>query len=217
MGAVGLDNLAQLTLLDEAELTAALGFDVSRHPLAVCTFHPETLAGQTPAEALEPLFTALRSLADLRVVFTGSNADAGGREMSALIDRFVAQNSSRMAAFSSLGQLRYLSLMTIADVVLGNSSSGIVEAPSAGTPTVNIGDRQKGRLRAPSVVDVPNEATAIAAAIDRALTAEAQGVAARRASPFGSPGAAVAIADVLESVDLALLRHKTFYNRRGTT
>ncbi|MEO8261544.1 MAG: UDP-N-acetylglucosamine 2-epimerase, partial [Pseudolysinimonas sp.] len=99
-----------------------------------------------------------------------------------------------------------------ADVVLGNSSSGIIEAPAAGTPTVNIGDRQKGRLRAPSVADVPNEEGAIRDAIDAALSPEAQALAARRESPYGTPGAAARIVEVLSAVDLAGLRTKPFHD-----
>jgi UDP-hydrolysing UDP-N-acetyl-D-glucosamine 2-epimerase len=212
VGAVGLDNLALLDLLDERALSGMLGFDVTRHPLAVCTHHPETLAGQSAAEALAPLLQALESRPNLTVVFTKSNADVGGREMNRLVDDFIAAHPTRMAAFASLGQLRYLSLLTIADVVIGNSSSGIVEAPSAGTPTVNIGDRQKGRLRAPSVIDVANDTVAITNAIGEALSDDAQSVARRRESPFGEPGSAVRIADVLETVDLEALRTKRFHD-----
>lgn len=212
VGAVGLDNLERLALLDERELSASLEFDVTRHPLAVCTHHPETLAGQSAAEALAPLLRALEAREDLTVVFTKSNADAGGREMNRLIDEFVSAHPDRMAAFASLGQVRYLSAITLADVVIGNSSSGIVEAPSAGTPTVNIGDRQKGRLRAPSVIDVANDAAAIGSAIDRALGDDAQSIARRRESPFGEPGSAARIAEVLETVDLESLRTKRFHH-----
>ncbi len=211
VGATGLDNLARLELLATDELSSQIGFDVSRHPLAACTYHPETLADQTPGEAIAPLFAALDALPELRVVFTKSNADAGGREINRLIDAFVEERAARMVAYASLGQLNYLSLLQLADVVLGNSSSGIVEAPSSGTPTVNIADRQKGRLRAPSVIDVPNDATAIVEGIRAALSPEKQTLAAARVSPFGGPGAAALIADVLEAVDLESLRTKQFH------
>lgn len=210
VGAVGLDNLERLPLLDESALAQSLGVEL-RHPLALCTFHPETLAGVAPGDALRPLFGAIEALPPLQVIITKANADAGGREINEHLEAFAAAHPDRVAVFASLGQVRYLSLMTLADVVVGNSSSGILEAPSAGTPTVNIGDRQKGRLRAPSVIDVPNERDAIREAIEAALTDEAQRVAALRRSPFGSPGAAAAIVDVLETVDLATLRTKPFH------
>lgn len=211
VGAVGLDNLVRLDLMGPAELSSDLGFDVTQHPVAVCTYHPETLADQSPGDALAPLFAALDSLPELRIVFTKSNADAGGREINRLIDAYVNERAGRAVAFASLGQLRYLSLLQVADVVLGNSSSGIVEAPSSGTPTVNIADRQKGRLRAPSVIDVPNATSAIVEAIRAALSPEAQERAAERISPFGQPGAAALIAEVLETVDLESLRSKRFH------
>lgn len=210
VGAVGLDNLDRLELLDEATLAHELGITLS-HPLALCTFHPETLADQSADEALAPLFAALEAHPDLQVVITKANADAGGREINRLLDEYVAAHSDRMSLFASLGQLKYLSLMSIADVVVGNSSSGILEAPSAGVPTVNIGDRQKGRLRAPSVIDVANEADAIGVAIDRALTVSFRETASRRVSPYGTPGAATAIVQTLAAADLASLRTKSFH------
>jgi UDP-hydrolysing UDP-N-acetyl-D-glucosamine 2-epimerase len=211
VGAIGLDNLERLPLLDRHELSDALGFDLGTEPLVVSTFHPETLAGETPDIALAPLFEALAARPDLRIVFTKGNADSGGHEMNRLVDEFVAAHADRTIAFTSLGQLKYLSLLTVSDLVIGNSSSGIVEAPAAGTPTVNIGDRQKGRLRAPSVIDVPGDADSIGAAIDRALSADFRELAAKRVSPFGSPGASAAIAKILADVDLGSVRKKTFY------
>ncbi len=210
VGAVGLDNLDLLDLLNEQVLARDLGVELT-HPLALCTFHPETLADQTPREALAPLFEVLQAESDLQVIVTKANADAGGREINRLLEEFVALHPQRMALFASLGQLRYLSLLTVADLVIGNSSSGILEAPSAGTPTVNIGDRQKGRLRAPSVIDVPNETPAIRAGIARALSERFRQQAAARVSPFGVPGAARVIVDVLATVDLATLRTKRFH------
>jgi len=210
VGAVGLDNLERLPLFNESSLAKSVGLEL-HHPLALCTFHPETLSGVAPTDALRPLFAALESLPQLQVIITKANADAGGREINERLEAFAAAHSDRVAVFASLGQLRYLSLMTVADVVIGNSSSGILEAPSAGTPTVNIGDRQKGRLRAPSVTDVPNDPEAIRQAIEAALTDEAQRLAAERRSPFGTPGAAAAIVAVLEAVDPATLRTKAFH------
>lgn len=211
-GAVGLDNIARLSLMPAEILSEELQFEIGPGQLAVCTFHPETLSFQSPAEALAPLFAAFEISANLRIIFTKGNADAGGRELNRLVDDFVATHSDRSRAFTSLGQLKYLSLISVADVVIGNSSSGIVEAPSTGTPTVNIGDRQKGRLRAPSVIDATNTAEDIGRSLELALSPEFQSTAALRISPFGAPGAAKKIAQVLSSVSLAELRAKSFYS-----
>jgi UDP-N-acetylglucosamine 2-epimerase (non-hydrolysing)/GDP/UDP-N,N'-diacetylbacillosamine 2-epimerase (hydrolysing) len=183
VGATGLDNIERLALLAPEALADALGIEISGRTLVSCTFHPETLSDLTPAQALEPLFAVLAADPRLVVVMTKANADAGGREINRLIDGFVAEHADRVAAFSSLGQLRYLSLVQAAQLVIGNSSSGIIEAPALGTPTVNIGDRQAGRLRAPSVIDVPNDEGAIRDAIDTALSPEFQQLAAARVTP----------------------------------
>jgi UDP-N-acetylglucosamine 2-epimerase (non-hydrolysing)/GDP/UDP-N,N'-diacetylbacillosamine 2-epimerase (hydrolysing) len=211
VGATGLDNFERLPLLDRPALAAELGVEWDDRPLIAVTFHPETLARQSAAEALAPLFEVLAADESLQVVITKANADTGGREINAAIDAFTAEHPERVSAFSSLGQLRYLSLLRAADVVLGNSSSGIIEAPTAGTPTVNIGARQQGRLRAPSIIDVENTAAAIRDGLDRALAPAFQASAAEGRSPYGTPGAGKRIVDLLESADLDAVRIKRFH------
>ena len=211
VGAIGLDNFERLPLLSSEELSQALDFDVTGNAVVLCTYHPVTLSDDSPEELLAPIFEAFESLAGTRVVFTKGNADTGGREMNRLIDEFVARHPDRMASFASLGQERYLSMLRAAAVVVGNSSSGIVEAPAAGIPTVNIGDRQKGRLRAPSILDVDNDSKAILQAIERALSADYRRVAAQKASPFGEPGASSLIVRTLAEIDLESMRSKRFY------
>lgn len=211
VGATGLDNFERLPLLDRAALAADLGVAWDERPLAAVTFHPETLARQSAQEALAPLFEVLGGDDGLQVVITKANADTGGREINAAIDAFVAEHPGRVSAYSSLGQRRYLSLLLAADVVVGNSSSGIIEAPVAGTPTVNIGARQQGRLRAPSIIDVENTPAAIRDGIDRALAPDFQALAAERTSPYGTPGAATRIVDVLATADLDAIRVKRFH------
>lgn len=216
VGAIGLDNIDRLDLLGRAELEVDLGISLAA-PLALCTFHPETLSGSSAAAGVAPLFEALAAQPALRVVFTKGNADAGGRELNDLVDGFCTEHGDRMTAFTSLGQLRYLSMMGVADLVLGNSSSGIVEAPALGTPTVNIGDRQRGRLRAPSVIDCENDAEAIGAAIRTALSPAFQDLAARRESPFHTAGASGAIARTVATHDLGSIIHKHFHDLGGTS
>ena len=214
VGATGLDNFVRLELLDRAALAESLGISLGTGPLGVCTFHPETLDRQSPADALRPLLDALTARPELQVIFTMANADPGGRAINAVLEQFTAERDASWL-FASLGQVRYLSLLREADVVIGNSSSGIIEAPAAGTPTVNIGERQTGRLRAASIIDVPNDTVAIGEALDRALSPEFQELAARRESPYGQPGAAQRMADVIAAVDLERLHTKKFHDRGG--
>lgn len=214
-GAVGLDNLSRLQLLTRAELEESLGFALGPGPVLLCTHHPETLSGESPAAAMAEIFRALDRIPGARVVITKANADAGGREINRAIDEYAAARPGRVAAFTSLGQLRYLSLLRAADVVVGNSSSGIIEAPAAGTATVNIGERQRGRLAAPSVITCGGTEAEIVAAIERALTPEFRAVAAEGVTHFGRGGASAAIKRVLKEAPLDAILRKTFHDLRG--
>ncbi len=156
--------------------------------------------------------TALDRFPEASVLFTKANNDAGGRAINTAIDDYAADRAERVDAVTSLGQVRYLSAMKAASVVIGNSSSGIIEAPAAGVPTVNIGDRQKGRLRAPSVIDCAESADAIEDAISRALSKSLQDLATQCVTPYGSGDAAGKIVAHLVSVPLEGLRHKPFYD-----
>jgi UDP-N-acetylglucosamine 2-epimerase (non-hydrolysing)/GDP/UDP-N,N'-diacetylbacillosamine 2-epimerase (hydrolysing) len=213
-GAVGVDNLSRLTLLTRAELEESLGFPLGPSPVLLCTYHPETLSGESPATAVAEVFRALDRIPGARVVMTKANADAGGREINQAIDEYAAARTDRVAAFTSLGQLRYLSLLRVADVVVGNSSSGIIEAPAAGTATVNIGERQRGRLAAPSIISCGGSEEEIVAAIARALSPEFQAVVAEGVTHFGSGGASAAIKRVLKETPLDEILQKTFHDLR---
>jgi UDP-N-acetylglucosamine 2-epimerase (non-hydrolysing)/GDP/UDP-N,N'-diacetylbacillosamine 2-epimerase (hydrolysing) len=169
VGAPGLDHLQRTPLLSRDELEESLGMRLCQ-PLLLVTYHPVTLGKRTPEAAIEELLAALRELGDACVVFTYPNADTGGRALRHAIDRFVGDHLQCMRGYASLGQLRYLSLMRQADVIIGNSSSGLTEAPALKKATVNIGDRQNGRLKASSVIDVPEKREEICAAIRRALS-----------------------------------------------
>ena len=212
VGALGLDGLRRPDLMNREELQAALGFPLSPGPILLCTFHPVTLSDSDATAAMSALFEALDQFENSRVVFTKGNADTGGRVINQMIDEYVARNSRRTTAFTSLGQLRYLSLLQVADVVVGNSSSAIVEAPTAGTASVNIGDRQRGRLRAPSVIDCEENAEAIAQAIRDALSPGFQKTAGQKKSPFGEAGASLRIKNVLKATRLDGILFKSFHN-----
>lgn len=211
-GAIGLDNFEAVERMSIEELSEFVGFDLSSRPFFLCTVHPETATGATPEDLFEPLATALEDFLDYNILFTLANADAGGRRMNELIGEFQRQNADRVAVIPSLGQRGYISALELSSVVIGNSSSGIVEAPTSGTPTVNIGERQGGRMRAPSIIDVGLIPHAISHAITTALSEDFQSVAAQKQSPFGFPGVSGRIAQVLFTTDLGKLMPKSFYD-----
>jgi UDP-N-acetylglucosamine 2-epimerase len=160
---------------------------------------------------ISALLKALDKEQEATIVFTGSNADAYGVGIDAQIAGFCARNAGRAVHIASLGFRRYLSLLGEADVVVGNSSSGILEAPYMGVPTVNIGPRQQGRPRAPSVIDCENDPYVIARAIRKALSPAHKALAARRESPYGTPGAAKRMVVKIADVDLEGLLFKRFH------
>jgi len=209
-GAIGLDDLVKGKLLSRPDLEKELDFRLGPEQVILCTYHPVTLNKGHEGGALDELFQALDSMPNVRVVFTKANADAGGRDINKRIDEYVAGNADRMAVYVSLGRVRYLSLLTVADVSLGNSSSGIIEAPAARTATVNIGDRQRGRLRGPSIIDCQESKGAITAAIERALSVEFQRTTAEGKTVHGEGGASKRIKQVLKETALGenlLLKH----------
>lgn len=183
VGAVGIENIMRMRLRDKKELAASLSFALDK-PYAVVTFHPVTLENNSAEEQFVELLKALERHKELKYIFTKANADAGGRVINKMIDDYAADNTN-VAAFESLGNLRYLSALKYAAMAIGNSSSGIVEAPSFGIPTINIGDRQKGRIQAESVVNCAPSCEDISAAIDKALSPAFQCKAAHAVNPYG--------------------------------
>lgn len=157
VGAIGLDNLSAMTFLTRGELEVSLGFRFRKHNLLV-TIHPEHgLSTETLRQRMEKVLEAIGALSDTMTIFTMSNSDANGRLLNSLIAEFVSIRKERSILVESLGSLRYFSLMRHVDAVVGNSSSGLIEAPSLGVPTINIGGRQNGRIRAASVIDCTEE------------------------------------------------------------
>lgn len=211
VGAIGLDNIKDLAPTPRALLEQDLGFALGARNLLV-TFHPATLSGAPPEEQFRALTEALDRFADAHLIFTKANADAGGRILNQLTETYVASRPGKAVLFSSLGQQRYLSLMGLVDAVVGNSSSGIIEAPSFRIPTVNIGDRQKGRVRAASVIDCLPESDSISAAIGKALSAPFRAGLASMANPYGSGNTAPAIARILAFAPWDGLIRKAFHD-----
>ena len=210
VGGLGIDSILRLQLLTRSELEEALDFKLAPRNLLI-TFHPVTLEQNTSATQMDELLAALATLADTGLIFTMPNADTEGRVLFQQIQDFCATHP-QARAYTSLGQLRYLSCLRYVDGVVGNSSSGLTEAPSFSKGTVNIGDRQRGRLRATSVIDCQPQAAAIAGAIDRLFSPDFQARLAGVKNPNGSGGASDAIVALLEQADLNPLLKKQFYD-----
>ena len=210
-GSPGLDNLVRLPLLDRPALQAALGLPLGERNLLV-TFHPVTLQPEQGLAQQEALLAALGALdpATTTLWFTRPNADTGGRALAAQLDEWAGSRPN-VHVHTSLGQLRYLSLMAQVDAVVGNSSSGLYETPSFGIPTVNVGDRQRGRLAASSVVHCPPEREAITRALATALALDCTGVV----NPYGDGHASERIVQALLELPLASTLLQKPFNEAG--
>lgn len=168
-GDVGVENIRKVNLLSKPELETELGFSLAKK-YALVTFHPETLNGSSAGSQFECLLKALDSFSNVNIIFTKANSDPGGDMINCMIEDYVRNHPDFSVAYSSMGQLRYLSALKYAAAVIGNSSSGIVEAPAFGVPSVNIGNRQEGRLKASSIIDCIVMEDSIRDAIGRALS-----------------------------------------------
>jgi len=176
------------------------------------TFHPVTLEKSTSEGQFQGLLEALDAFSEFNVIFTKTNADTDGRVINRLIDDYAGRYPERCLAVPSLGMRRYLSAMKFCASVIGNSSSGIVEAPSFKIPTVNIGDRQKGRIQATSILNCSPDAGAIRQAIDHALSPAFQESLTDISNPYERPGTCSRIVGLLEEMDLAGITKKTFHD-----
>jgi UDP-hydrolysing UDP-N-acetyl-D-glucosamine 2-epimerase len=209
-GALALDNLRTLRRLPRAELEQRFDLDLSESPLLV-TLHPTTNAPELAGPQTDALLEALQQLG-LPVVFTMPNADTAGSVIRARLLEFC-QNHRRARWVENFGPEAYYSMLAEARAMVGNSSSGLLEAPSFALPVINLGDRQKGRLRAANVIDAPFEPAAIVAAVQTALTPEFKAQAAGQESFFGDGHAAERLVELLATVPLdARLRDKTFHD-----
>lgn len=210
VGAAGIDNIKRLKLLDRANLETALGFRFGLRNLLV-TFHPVTLEHASARQQFGELLAALDGLADTHLIFTKPNADTDGRVIGAMMNDYVSSNPAKAAAYTSLGQLRYLSTMRFVDGVVGNSSSGIIEAPSFGIGTINIGDRQTGRVKAASVIDCEPNRKSISEALGRLYSADFRAALPMTVSPYGEGYVAGKIAKVLAMHPLDAILKKRFF------
>ena len=210
VGGLGLDNIKQLTLLDRPALETALGFKLGPKNLLV-TFHPVTLENGTSARQMTELLAALEALENTHLIFTMSNADTDGRVLIDMVKQFVSCHPNAKS-YASLGQLNYLSCIKHVDGVVGNSSSGLIEAPSFGKGTVNIGDRQKGRLKADSVINCDPERQLIAKALQCLFSGAFQKKLGCVRNPYGEGGASEKIVKILQQYPLEFILKKPFYD-----
>lgn len=211
VGAPGLDNIMRLKLLDRAQLEEALGFSLGGLNFLV-TYHPVTLSDREPTEAMQELLSALDECAEAKIIITYPNADTSGRALIDQIHAYRAKRPKHVLIIPSLGQLKYLSLLQYVDVVIGNSSSGLIEVPTFRKPTINIGERQRGRLRAASVIDCAEERSAIKAAIERVLSPAYQAGLEHVVNPYGDGQSVPKITACLKQANLEGITMKKFYD-----
>jgi len=210
VGGLGVDNIKHLKLLNRKELEEDLGFKLGAKNLLV-TFHPVTLDAANSAVHMQELLAALAELDNTQLIFTMPNSDTNSRGLIRLVEQFVAHHSNAHV-FYSLGQLRYLSCIKHMDGVIGNSSSGLLEAPTFKKGTVNIGDRQKGRLQATSVINCEPTRASIGSALEILYSRNFQGSLQQVVNPYGEGGATKKILNVIKDFPLKNLMNKTFYD-----
>lgn len=213
VGAVGIDNIVKMPLLPLADLEKSIGFTLGEKYFLI-TYHPVTVAELRDKNAMQNMFDALDIFPEYRVLITKSNGDVGGREINRQIEQYAERNKERAYCCASLGQLRYLSAMQHCSAVVGNSSSGVLEAPVLKTPTVNIGARQKGRLRYSSVIDCEEEKKAIVDAMRKAVSEEFKAGLAGMEIPYADGKISVRIKNILRDSPMEGLFQKHFFDMK---
>ncbi|PPB58004.1 UDP-N-acetylglucosamine 2-epimerase (hydrolyzing) [Campylobacter hyointestinalis subsp. hyointestinalis] len=211
VGGMGIENIKRLNLLSRSEFEQSINFKLNKKNILV-TFHPVTLEKGAAKEQFKELLNALDELKDTNIIFTKANADMGGKIINQMIDKYSSKNSGKAVSFASLGTLRYLSALKHVDMVVGNSSSGLAEAPSFKIATINIGDRQKGRIKADSIIDCEPNKSSIQKAINKAYTKEFKSVLENTINPYGDGNASIKIIEVLKKVNLDNILKKKFWD-----
>lgn len=211
-GAPGVERIKKIKLLDKNQLEKNLNFQFGALTFLV-TYHPATLLLDDISNELKNVFSALNLFPEAKIIFTKTNADEAGRFINQQIDAYVIKNPERTIAFTSMGDLNYLSAVRQCDVVIGNSSSGIIEVPIFHKPTVNIGNRQKGRLLSESVLPCDVSMEAISAAIQQALSTDFKHIVEKTISPYDSGNTAELIKNTIKATDFKKIIQKKFYDR----
>ncbi len=211
VGGLGIENIKRLQLLSKEEFEKSIDFQLNQKNILV-TFHPVTLENSTASEQCQELLDAIDELEDTNIIFTKANSDTDGRVINKMIDEYVVKNSHKSIGFTSLGQIRYLSALQYVDAMVGNSSSGLLESPSFRIGTINIGDRQKGRIKADSVIDCESTKEGILNAFNKLYSKEFKQTLSNIENPYGDGCASKTIIEILKSIDLNHILKKSFYN-----
>lgn len=211
VGAIGIDNIFNKKLLSKVDLENNLGIKFRKYNYQV-TFHPETLGEKSAENQFRILLSAIKKQSDdCYFIFTKANADTDGRIINQMIDEFVMDNPDKAKAYISLGSLKFLSLVKICNAIIGNSSSGIVEAPSLLTSTINIGERQKGRIQANSIINTNIDLEDINKAIQKTQKENFENLK-DFSNPYGNGNTTLKIIEILENFNFNDLKIKRFYN-----
>jgi GDP/UDP-N,N'-diacetylbacillosamine 2-epimerase (hydrolysing) len=210
VGGLGVDAIKRINLITKDELENSLNFKFKNKNLLV-TFHPVTLENSTSSHQMKELLKALSIRKDCQIIFTMPNSDTNGRVIFDLIECFVREHTNS-CFYTSLGQTRYFSCLALVDAVIGNSSSGLLEVPSFKKATINIGDRQTGRLKASSVVDCNPDFRSINNSIDQIYTESFQNIISQTINPYGEGGSVESILDILNSMSYENLLKKSFHD-----
>ena len=211
VGSLGLDAILNETRVSQTEFEEEAGFTLN-HPSLLVTFHPATLDVIPADQQLAELLAALSQRSDLQLIFTMPNADPNHKVLRRLISDFVNKNRERASLHESLGRRLYLTALSLVDGVVGNSSSGLIEAPSFLIGTVNIGNRQQGRIRTKSIIDCEPRQSAIGDAIDEILSSEFRASIKDLQNPFGDGHADDRIIEIIRDISLEQLVPKHFYD-----
>lgn len=210
VGAIGLDAIKKLSLLDREAFEKAISFKLKERNVLI-TYHPVTLEKEAPIETFENVLTALDELTDTTLIFTHANSDKNGRIINKMITEYVSSHKDKAVEFKSLGQLRYLSALQFVDFVIGNSSSGMTEVPAFYIPTINIGDRQKGRINCESVINSNNSLEDIKKSITFALDKTFREKIQQQELLYGNGTAAEKILQIIKEHNHISIK-KSFYN-----
>ena len=211
VGGPGIENIKKLNLLNKDEFEKSIKFKLAKKNILI-TFHPATLENSSAREQFNELLNALDELEETNFIFTKANSDTDGDMINKMIDEYVSENSQKAVAFASLGQLRYLSAIKFVDIVLGNSSSGLSEVPSFKKATINIGDRQKGRTKASSVIDISPVKEEILVAIKKAYSKEFEQILKDTTNPYDGGNPSKKMVKILKEIELEGILKKKFYD-----
>lgn len=218
VGGLGVENILTQSLMTQEDLEKNLSFPLNNYSLV--TFHPVTLEEGTAVQQVKEMLDAFLEVEDMNFIITKANADAGGNKINEVIDQYAEKYPQKFYTEFSLGMVRYLSAMKYAHLVIGNSSSGILEAPSFRVPTINIGDRQKGRIKCESIIDCNPNKKAILDAISKGLSSSFRDSIKTMESPYGNGTTSQQIIDIINKylengIDLKKKFYDIEFNLKG--